>query len=509
VLFLEDWLSENAMSALDHQLPAGASGASPAMGRQAAADYVLSRRIGLILAAITSVGLAVRIGCAQGPLWLDEIWSIENLGPLTHFWQVFWGISHDNNHFLNSLWLYWATRFSADAVVLRAPSIAMGALTIAMMGRLGARHSAAAAIAASAMTALSYFFVNYSVEARGYAGSALALVVGFDALERSIARPDSRARFTLAAAMGIGLLWHLAILPAIALLALICFGEERRKIGRWESALAATIRIFAPTLAAIVPALAFVLAGVFVVGRFTIGGVRAFDAAQALGAIAAMARDTIGLPLATPGWAVLVLAAAAIFAALRLRLVLDGRRVAYAIILLALPAAVFVIRPPNAHIPRYYLICALFLILFIAEVFGSLWRAGARRRWGAVAALAAILIGDVGLLVRFQASKDQAWPQALAAISDSGRLRLASNFDDRIGKFVDYYNRAHPPLDLVARAQWCQRRPDWLIAETSSAPEMPENLDLQANGCRVQFAFVRRYESWGLSSVGWALYRAQ
>jgi hypothetical protein len=497
------------MTTLDHSSPAVASDSFQSAGnRGGAADFVRARRRNLLLAALIASGLAVRLWCAQGPLWLDEIWSIENLAPLTHSWQVFWGISHDNNHFLNSLWLYWATSFSAQSVILRAPAILMGALTAAMMARLGARHSAAAGIAAGAMTAFSYFFVNYSVEARGYAGGALALVVGFDALERAIARPDRSARFALAAAMGIGLLWHLAILPAIGLLALICLGEERRKLGHWEPAVAATIRIFAPTAVATLPALAFVAAGVAVVGRFTIGGVRPFDASQTLNAIANMARDAIGLPLAAPASAIVALGAAAVLTALRCRLVLDNRRLAYAIILLALPVAVFVFRPPNAHIPRYYLICALFLILLLAEIFGSLWAAGGWRRWGAIAALVAILAGDASLLIRFQKSKQQAWPEALAAIAESGQLRVASNFDDRIGKFIAYYNRAHAPLDLLARPDWCAQRPDWLIAETSSVPDLPSNLDLPAPGCQIRFSFVRRYESWGLSRVDWALYRA-
>jgi hypothetical protein len=479
-----------------------------ATGSPAAAWPARARRAVLPLTAVVAAGLAVRVWCAQGPLWLDEIWSIENLAPLTHSWQVFWGISHDNNHFLNSLWLYWATSFSADALMLRALSIAMGALTVAMMARLGARRNPAAALAAAAMTALSYFFVNYSVEARGYAGSALALVVGFEALERSIAQPHSRARFLLAAAMGIGLLWHLAIAPAVALFALICVGEERRKIGRWEPALSATIRIFTPTLVAAIPAVGFVAAGIFVVGHFTIGGVRAFDVNEALAAIADMARDAIGINIAAPAWVVLTACAGAILAALRLRLVLDHRRIAYAAILLALPAAVFVLRPPNAPIPRYYLICALFLILLLAEVFGGLWRAGSWRRWGALAALVAILVGDASLLARFQASKAPSWPEALAAISESGQPRLASSFDDRIGKFVQYYNRSHAPLDLVARADWCAKQPQWFIAETAVVPDLPQALDLQASDCRVHYDFVRRYESWGLSKVGWALYRA-
>src|SRR5208283_5094387 len=101
-----------AMTALQRQAPSGIS--SPAERATPASLLARPDRIGLVVAALVAAGLAVRLWCARGPLWLDEIWSIENLAPLTRFWQVFWGISHDNNHFLNSLWLYFATGFGAD-----------------------------------------------------------------------------------------------------------------------------------------------------------------------------------------------------------------------------------------------------------------------------------------------------------------------------------------------------------------------------------------------------------
>lgn len=495
------------MTALERRTPAGIS--IPMERGTAASLRVRPDRVAIGVAVLVTAGLAVRLWCAGRPLWLDEIWSIENLAPLTRWWQVFWGISHDNNHFLNSLWLWFATGWTADERVLRAPSIVMGTLTVAMMARIAGRHSAPAAIAAAALTAASYFFVNYSVEARGYAGMALAIVVAFDAMERAAERPNSPARFVFAAAAGIGLLWHLAMAPVIALFALIQLGEQRRALGRWEPAAAATLRFLAPTALAVIPAFAFVVAGILVVGRLTIGGVRAFDAGQALAAIADMARDTIGLSLATPGGLILAAGAVGVLVALRWRLVRDDRQIAYAVILLALPAAVFIIRPPNAHIPRYYLVCALFLILLIAETFGGLWRAGAWRRAAAVAALAAMLVGDAGLLIRYQTSKDTAWPRALATIADSDEVVIASSFDDRVGKLVAYYNRDHAPLELVARADWCARRPQWFIAETAGIAELPPELDLPAGDCRARFALVRRYESWGLSSVGWALYRAR
>jgi hypothetical protein len=359
------------------------------------------------------------------------------------------------------------------------------------------------------MTAASYFFVNYSVEARGYAGLALATLIAFAALEKAIARPDSGARFVLAAAAGIGVLCHLAMLPAIALFGLICFGETMRRSGRWRAAAEATIRIFAPTAFAILPALAFLVAGVFVVGRFTIGGVRSFDAPAALGAMAQMARDAIGLPSAAPTLLVLTATVATILIALRWRLVMAERRIAYAVVLLTLPAAVLLLRTPNAHIPRYYLVCALFLILLIAEIFGSLWRRGLGGRLAALAALAAMLLGSVSQLIPSWTSKDAGWPQALADISASGQNMVGSSFDDRVGRFIAYYNRDHAPLALVARANWCAKPPQWLIVETFDDGVATQRRDLSVGDCRIRADFIRQYQAWGLSQKSWTLYRVK
>ena len=385
----------------------------------------------------------------------------------------------------------------------------MGAATIAIMARLGLRHSPAAAVAAAGVTAASCFFVSYSAEARGYAGLALAIAIGFEALETSMARPSSTARFVLAAAAGIGALWHFAMLPAVGAFALICLCEKRRCAGDWRAAIAPTVQIMAPALAATLPSLAFAFAGALVVGRVTIGGLRAFDAHDALGGMASAVREAIGAPGLAPAALVLSATAILILVALRLRLVRDDRRIAYGVILLALPAAVFVLQPPNAHIARYYLICALFLILLIAEVFGSLWRRGAWGRLAGMAGLAAIVGGDASQIASLQSPGNLGWPQALSEISRSGALLVGSSFDDRIGRFVSYYNRSHPAITLVPRAHWCESPPQWLIVEAADTDAAPADYDLTAADCRIRFEFVRAFEGAGLSRMGWALYRAR
>lgn len=77
------------------------------------------------LIGLSGLALILRLAAAQGELWLDEIWSLTLISGLQRWWDVFWRISHDNNHFLNSAWLLIAGP-EASVLTRRAFSIALG-----------------------------------------------------------------------------------------------------------------------------------------------------------------------------------------------------------------------------------------------------------------------------------------------------------------------------------------------------------------------------------------------
>ena len=60
------------------------------------------------------LGFGLRLWYAHWPLWVDEIWSLKNLVPICHFWQILWGISQDNNHYLYSIYLFFASSRSIE-----------------------------------------------------------------------------------------------------------------------------------------------------------------------------------------------------------------------------------------------------------------------------------------------------------------------------------------------------------------------------------------------------------
>src|SRR5438128_1765967 len=69
-------------------------------------DMSTSRRPWVMLGAILVAAAAVRFACLFGDLWLDEIWSLRLLETVRSPVEILTRLLHDNNHPLNSLFLY-------------------------------------------------------------------------------------------------------------------------------------------------------------------------------------------------------------------------------------------------------------------------------------------------------------------------------------------------------------------------------------------------------------------
>ena len=55
---------------------------------------------------IVAVAALLRARSAMNDLWMDEIWSVELVRELHSPLEIFTKIHHDNNHYLNSLFIY-------------------------------------------------------------------------------------------------------------------------------------------------------------------------------------------------------------------------------------------------------------------------------------------------------------------------------------------------------------------------------------------------------------------
>lgn len=109
----------------------------------------------------------IRVLGAANDLTLDEILSLNDVKHLSSPAQVFTKLHVDNNHYLNSLWLY-AAGDRGNWAGYRIPSVLAGIGTVVMAWLIGRGRGAAGAWIAMFLTGFSYVLVLYSDQARGY-----------------------------------------------------------------------------------------------------------------------------------------------------------------------------------------------------------------------------------------------------------------------------------------------------------------------------------------------------
>ena len=49
---------------------------------------------------------ALRVAVIDNDLWLDEVWSVQHAASVESPAEIFFSLHHDNNHHLNTLWLW-------------------------------------------------------------------------------------------------------------------------------------------------------------------------------------------------------------------------------------------------------------------------------------------------------------------------------------------------------------------------------------------------------------------
>ena len=133
----------------------------------------------LIVAALTAVGVALRLAVAHQSLFADEL-STRYLIAGRGLDDVV-SIVHTDAEITPPLYFvasWLTTRIDFSPELLRAPSLIAGALTIPLVYLLGLRTVGhRAALVAAALTTFSPFMIYYSAEARGY-GLMMVLVLG-------------------------------------------------------------------------------------------------------------------------------------------------------------------------------------------------------------------------------------------------------------------------------------------------------------------------------------------
>ena len=162
----------------------------------------------LLLTALIILAAVIRIIATHNDLWLDELISLRIANAVKSPWQIFTAVHQDNNHYLNTLYLYFVKTQNYPPVY-RYLSLLWGVALVPTGYWLLSRRSRVEALILAALLACSYPLIHFSSEARGYAGALLGSVMACAALSRWLARENGKKTLTM------GVLYGCALVLAI------------------------------------------------------------------------------------------------------------------------------------------------------------------------------------------------------------------------------------------------------------------------------------------------------
>lgn len=430
-----------------------------------------------------------------GELWLDEIWTLRLLRQIDSVYGIFIGINHDNNHFLNSLYIYSIS--SADALSIRYKAVIFGSLSVAA-AFIATPGTFFTKLVAGILFAISFMMVQYGSEARGYAGFILATIISIWAVDRII--NHQKGRFILAAAILLGFLSHLIMVATVANLVIWHSWSVWQRTRKFRSVNEEVGWAFGPAFVAVLPLALCMLVGRTLYG-FSFGGISAFTVDAFAFGYAEMVRHLLGIGSGLSDWTIVVLVL--IGTPVLIAMSQTQRGSLYIGGIVAIPLLMAAFNVPNLEFPRYFLLQGVLILLLLAEAIGRLLERAAYRWIGLIVVFVFVFI-NISNIVDFQESRRGNYANIVETIMSSGESEYASNHVLQSGFVVEYLAQGKPQQPVIVRNEhWCTARPRWFIQVGRQAGG-PLPIEQE---CGVTYERVTVSQVAGLSGQDWGLYR--
>jgi hypothetical protein len=444
------------------------------------------------------------IAAARGDLWLDEIWSLAFARDAHSVTDIFVRFQHDNNHPLNTLFLYFLGE-QKIFLTYRLFAVLSGIGSVFLIGYIAKKEwGYREALCSILLTGTSFPLLLYFSEARGYAPAIFFAMACYILLRRN-SRDFTPARLVLFwAASILGILSHSTfIIAAMG----FCVGNLARGFNTAGSVRQKYLRIISHHA----PPLIFCAWWyMFFLKNMVIGGGPVY---QIQNVVAQGSALLLGFPQiagieGAAMFCVLILIIAGIICLYREH---DSQWLFFLIILTFSPAFLYIVSHPVIIYFRYFIICFPFFYLLFSHLICKCLRLRPNYwRLFAVAAVAMVIAGQTQRdyqLLKFGRGQYSAAIKYIANNS-TGTVLVGSNHDFRIRMLFDFYApRAAEGtrLHYVDRYQLFQELPEWIIGENISYRHPDE---ITVNGIW-KYHFIKEYRSAEVSGWNWFLFRRE
>lgn len=450
------------------------------------------------------VATALRFWASITPLWLDEIWTVFLLEKVRSPLEVFTGIHHDNNHYLNTLYLYFVGR-PETWWLYRLHSVAAGAGAVVLAGLIGRRRGRAEAVGSMVLIGFSYLLIHYSSEARGYALLVFFALLAYWAITDYAEHRRWPSAVVFAAASILGFLSHLIFLQfyvAVFVWSLWRFARQRTSWGRAAADLALGHA----------PPVAFAAALYLVDIRYLAqGGAPPYSLWEVLTAALSL---TVGGP--EEGTLALVAAGVAVALAVAGIVLLVWQKsdlaIFYGAVILVAPALSLLALRPEALLVRHFILSMVFLLLLAAWVLGRAFRCGVagKAAWALVlAAFVAVNSLPTARLIEYGRGDYFAALRHMADRTPGQVITLSSNHDFRNAMMLTFYMKFIPGSRGVRYTGMTDPAfppggPEWVVVQGLGPDEKAPDFLEDPFGNR--YRLEKDYPSVRLSGWRWCVF---
>ncbi len=459
----------------------------------------------MLCTLVVATGVLIRVRAAFNDLWMDEIWSLELVRELHSAFGVFTQTHHDNNHYLNNLFIYFLGQHG-DWPGYRIPAEVFGIGTIVLAWLIGARRDRWAAFFCMFLVSFSYVLILYSSEARGYAPLIFFCFLCLLVLHSFFDKPrwQSAALFSLSTVLG--LTSHLTFVIFLCA-SLLWFWVRLLKL-KWS-----ILRVAAWTAACYAaPFIYFVALYVVDLRYLQIGGGTPITVLDGYGATLAWA---FGGPNASR-WQWFTGAISVLGLVAGLVLLIRDRSDEWIFFLgavVVMPLTMPLFEHGTLHYVRYFIVALGFLLLLLGRVLAWLFQSGRSGKitsaflclffltlnGSAVGSLLKYGRGHIAEAVNFMAENAKEQPVSLGGEQDfRTQFMMGFYWREMMGdKPANYYDHEH----------WPAQGPEWVIFHgesfTQATPPGKRFTDKFGNW----FELVRTHPTAPLSGVHLFLYR--
>jgi hypothetical protein len=453
--------------------------------------------VGLLLCA-TLIFVA-----ARGDLWLDEVWSIFFAESARSPWDILSLYKHDNNHVLNTFYLYVVGK--QDRLILyRLFSLITGVGSLYLLARIALRWGQIERVFVLLLAGFSYPLILYFSEARGYGPAIFFALLSFSLIEENSATCNPLKVFFFWLASCCGFLSHLSF--AIVFLSLSVWVIHKEVAG--QSPL--KLKVLGTLRYLFIPFLFLILFYLYYARGMAIGG------GDHNNPFLEMSRGIVyllGLPLSAVSSKVAVLILFATVTLIGAYLFWRDKKNPWSFfvaVLLLAPLTIIVVTRPKIYYFRYLVITFPFFYLVLSFIFGKLFRTGRKGFYLVLGVLCLYLIGQAHhLLPLFKQGRGN-YQAILAEISNgsSGNiLTIGSDHDFRNKMLLTFYQRFLPDrqtLRYMDQQRWNIETPEWIIIHSTDISFEPKPFVMVSNQ-RI-YELTRSERSSGNSGFSWFLY---